>query len=274
MALVPDWLDNLAAISCRIIVVVAFVVVLWLIGSLLWVVTASIAAAVVISAVLAPSVLRLRHGGRTRNVAAGIVWATAVLVGIGLLLLLALALLPHMVDLAGRLQNGISALRSGVADVELPAWASWAASDLVGASGRIGGGLVSSIVSSTVSGVTIVILATFLVFFFLRDGDRAWLWSFQGLGEEKRELITTAGDDALARVGGYLCGTTVLAEWWASSRRSQSRPWSSPWHGRPSRSSSPIRHRNCPDWDRHGSIGQRSGAGGHCWRSRWDPWSS
>ncbi len=35
---------------------------------------------VVISAVLAPSVLRQRNGGRSRSVAAGIVWATAVLI--------------------------------------------------------------------------------------------------------------------------------------------------------------------------------------------------
>ena len=58
---------------------------------------------------------------------------------------------------------------------------------------------------------TIGILATFLVFFFLRDGDKAWLWLFQDASDQKRERITAAGDDALARVGGYLRGTTVLA---------------------------------------------------------------
>ena len=35
--------------------------------------------------------------------------------------------------------------------------------------------------------------------------------SSRPLSDQKRELITTAGDDALARVGGYLRGTTVLA---------------------------------------------------------------
>ena len=59
--------------------------------------------------------------------------------------------------------------------------------------------------------VTIAILATFLMFFFLRDGDKAWVWAFQAASDEKRDLITTAGDDALARVGGYLRGTTVLS---------------------------------------------------------------
>ncbi len=73
------------------------------------------------------------------------------------------------------------------------------------------GSSVGGVVASAAEAVTIGILATFLVFFFLRDGDKAWLWAFGSLGEQKRDRITTAGDDALARVGGYLRGTTVLS---------------------------------------------------------------
>ena len=73
------------------------------------------------------------------------------------------------------------------------------------------GGFVAAIVASVAGVVTVMILATFLVFFFLRDGDKAWMWVFQGLGPRKRERITAAGDDALVRVGGYLRGTTVLS---------------------------------------------------------------
>ena len=70
---------------------------------------------------------------------------------------------------------------------------------------------MAGIVASVAGVVTVMILATFLVFFFLRDGDKAWMWVFQGLGPQKRERITAAGDDALVRVGGYLRGTTVLS---------------------------------------------------------------
>ena len=70
---------------------------------------------------------------------------------------------------------------------------------------------VGGVIAAAAEAVTIGILATFLVFFFLRDGDKAWLWAFQSLGDQKRDRITTAGDDALARVGGYLRGTTVLS---------------------------------------------------------------
>jgi putative heme transporter len=211
MAVVPDWLENLAALSWRIVAVVAFAVVAWYLGQLVWTVTASIAVAIVVSAVFAPFVLRLRDGGRSRNAAAGIVWVLAILVVVGILLLLALAFLPHVAELVTRLSAGQQELATSVADLQLPDWVHRLVTDIVATSESIGGDKVSDIVSSAASTATILLLAAFLVFFFLRDGDKAWLWLFQGLGDEKRERITTAGDIALARVGGYLRGTTVLA---------------------------------------------------------------
>ena len=210
-ALVPEWLENLAALGWRILVVVAVAVALWYAATLLWTVTASVAVAIVVSAVFAPIVLRLRDRGRSRNAAAAIVWATAMLTIVGVLLLLALALLPHLAELATRLSTAIDKLRSGSAELALPDWATGLVDQATDASGQIGGDLVASIAGSVASAATILILATFLVFFFLRDGDKAWLWCFQSLGQSKRERITAAGDDALARVGGYLRGTTVLA---------------------------------------------------------------
>jgi putative heme transporter len=208
---VPSWLENLAALSWRIVVVVAFAVVAWYLGQLVWTVTASIAVAIVVSAVFAPYVLRLRDAGRSRNAAAGIVWAVAILVVGVIVLLLALAFLPYVADLVARLSAGQQKLATGVADLQLPGWVARLATDVVAASERIGGEAVSDIVGSAASIATILLLAAFLVFFFLRDGDKAWLWLFQGLGEEKRERITSAGDTALRRAGGYLRGTTVLA---------------------------------------------------------------
>ena len=49
----PDWLNNLAALGWRLLAIAAFVVVALYVGQVLWVVTASIAVAVVISAVFA-----------------------------------------------------------------------------------------------------------------------------------------------------------------------------------------------------------------------------
>jgi predicted PurR-regulated permease PerM len=58
---------------------------------------------------------------------------------------------------------------------------------------------------------TIGLLALFLTFFFLQDGDKAWAWAFQATTGQARERIGSAGDDALERVGGYLRGMGVLA---------------------------------------------------------------
>ena len=209
--LVPDWLGNLAALSWRILVVMAFLVVLWFAATAIWTVTASILVAIVVAAVFAPFVLRLRARGRSRNAAAGIVWLTAILVIGALLLALVLALLPAVVDLVSRISGGIDELQAQLASIDAPAWISTLAQDIFDKVQESGGGLVGSIVASAASAITVLILATFLLFFFLRDGDKAWLWCFQSLGQDKLELITTAGDDALARVGGYLRGTTVLA---------------------------------------------------------------
>jgi predicted PurR-regulated permease PerM len=211
LTVVPGWLENLAALSWRILAVVAFAVVAWYLGQLVWTVTASIAVAIVVSAVFAPFVLRLRDGGRSRNAAAGIVWAVAILVIAGTLLLLVVAFLPYLAELAARLSAGQQAIATNVAELQLPDWVSQLVAAVVAASESVGGDVVADIVSSAASTATILLLAAFLVFFFLRDGDKAWLWFFQDLGDEKRERITSAGDIALARVGGYLRGTTVLA---------------------------------------------------------------
>ena len=96
---VPDWLINLAALGWRVIAIAALVVVRWLLATLLWTVTASIAIAIVIAAAFAPFALRLRARGRSRTAAAAIVWAVALGIIGGAMLLLALVLLPYVAQL-------------------------------------------------------------------------------------------------------------------------------------------------------------------------------
>ena len=55
------------------------------------------------------------------------------------------------------------------------------------------------------------ILATFLTFFFMMDGDKAWVWALSSANTWRRDEITTSGHVALERVGGYLRGTAVIA---------------------------------------------------------------
>jgi predicted PurR-regulated permease PerM len=209
--LVPAWLINLAELGWRVLVIAALVLVLWFIVTTLSTVSASIAVAVVVAALFAPSVLRLRAGGRSRDAAAGIVWATAILSIGAVLVLLTLAFLPYLADVARLVQEGATEVASQLSAADMPASVTNMVDQVVNELEAQGDSIVSSIVSSAATIVTVLLLATFLLFFFLRDGDKAWVWTFQAIGEQKRERITAAGDDALARVGGYLRGTIVLS---------------------------------------------------------------
>ncbi len=70
---------------------------------------------------------------------------------------------------------------------------------------------LSSVFSDVGSIATVAVLGTFLSFFFLMDGDKAWVWAVSSTSSWRRETIDEAGDDALGRVGGYLRGTAVIA---------------------------------------------------------------
>jgi predicted PurR-regulated permease PerM len=209
--LVPAWLIDLAALGWRLLVVAAMVLVGWYVISTFWVVSASIAVAVVVAAVFAAPVLGLRERGRSRTAAAAIVWVISLLAVTAVLALLAFAFLPYAVELATRIDAGVAEIRDRLAELQAPAAVGAAISDAVATLRSTGGGAVSAVVASAAGVVTVLILATFLIFFLLRDGDRAWMWFFQAIGEGKRQRITTAGDVALKRVGGYLRGTTILS---------------------------------------------------------------
>lgn len=208
---VPRWIDNLVALGWRVLVVVGLAVVLWYLAMLMWTAVASVVVAVIVAAVFAPLVLRLRSAGRSRGAAAGIVWVTVIVIGAGLLLVVVIALVPYLQDVVDSIEAGLADLQSRLSEADIPDWIGRAVADAVDTAKESAGDAIGGFVASAAQAVTVLILATFLLFFLLRDGDKAWLWAFQALGDHKREHITTAGDDALARVGGYLRGTTILA---------------------------------------------------------------
>ena len=209
--IVPEWLVNLAALGWRVFVIVALIVALWLLSSVLWTVTASIIVAIVIAATFAPIVVRLRKRGRSRAAAAAIVWVVALVVLVLVGVILGLALIPYIADILRSIDDSVARLQADLASTNIPPEVVTALRDLI--SGLRGGsGEIMSTVASSVAGVvTVVVLAIFLIFFFLKDGDKAWVWIFQAASDQKRERITDAGDDALWRVGGYLRGTTILS---------------------------------------------------------------
>jgi predicted PurR-regulated permease PerM len=207
-SIVPPWLVALAELGWRVLVITVLVVVLALAATVVWTVVAAIVLTIVVAAVFAPMVLRFRAGGHSRNGAAGIVWATIMLVGIAILLLLAVVFLPYLGELAQTMDASVAETQAELESAGAPAWVG----DLLEQAAAAGREGVAQTIGTWLANVVgVVILAVFLLFFFLRDGDLAWLWMFQSAPPEKRERITAAGDEALKRVGGYLRGTTILA---------------------------------------------------------------
>src|SRR5262245_20762382 len=116
---VPTWLINAAGIAWRVIAAVALAAVAAYIASQLFVVTASILLAAIISATFAPFVLSLRDRGRSRTASAAIVTVGAVLVVLAVLTLITLALARYVPDVVGRVQDGIASARQFLADASV-----------------------------------------------------------------------------------------------------------------------------------------------------------
>lgn len=215
VSVVPPWLSNLASLSWRIAAIVGLIIAAWLLATLLWTVTASIAVAVVVSALFAPWVMRLRARGRSRNAAAAIVWASALVALVAIAIVVLLATLPSLARAIAGIQAAVDALHARIAALGLPPIVGDILSELVSIVRRTlapaSGSVATDLIGWAAGAVTILVLATFLVFFFLRDGDRAWLWAFQAVEPSKRDRITSAGEDALQRLAGYLRGTTILS---------------------------------------------------------------
>lgn len=207
-SVVPAWLAHLAGLGWRVLAIAVLAVVLGLITATLWTIAGAIVVSIVVAAVFAPLVLRLRARGHSRDGAAGIVWATVMLVSMALVIMLAIAFLPGLADLSSTIDAAISDVETEVAKLNAPDWVGNLIQQAV-QEGRDAARESAATAAADVVGI--LILAVFLVFFMLRDGDKAWLWAFQATTPEKRERITAAGDDALARVGGYLRGTTILS---------------------------------------------------------------
>ena len=208
---VPPWLANLAALSWRLLAIALLVAALWLLMSTLAVVTAAVAVAVVVSAVLVPATRWLRARGRSRSAAAAIVWAAGMAVMTVLVVVLLLAFLPYVSAALQAAAASVDAAKVDLVALQLPQ----AVTELLGQLARTGVSVVETITSNAIASITAIVtslvLAVFLVFFLLRDGDRAWAWCLQAMAADKQVELTTAGQIALGRVGGYLVGTTVLS---------------------------------------------------------------
>ena len=207
----PEWLVRLAALGWRLLVVAALVAVLGYIAVLLATVSATILVSVIFAAAFAPLVLRLRARGWSRTKAAGVVTFGIFLIVIATLVVIFLAFVPYIEQLASLIESTLASLQASLATIEVPAELanllaalaqfvkSWLTTQL------------SALLAPIAEVVTVGILSLFTIFFMLQDGDKGWAWAVQAGADWQKERITASGHNALERVGGYLRGLGFLA---------------------------------------------------------------
>jgi len=210
-ALVPVWLENLAAFGWRILAVVGLAVVLAWIALTLISVTASLVLSAVLAAAAAPLVLSLRARGWPRVRAALAAWALIGLVIIVGLALAVIAFVPAIADLLRGLQAGLDAVRTGSAGFAVPSELSSTIDNVAAAITALLKDQLGELAGRVSMTATIAILSTFLTFFVLLDADHGADWALQGVPEADRGALRVRGRDAALRVGGFVRATAAAS---------------------------------------------------------------
>ena len=174
-------------------------------------VTFSILFAVIAVATLGPFNERLRARGWGAAKAAGGSIAAAVLIVGGALLLIALALIPFLIEVTQFLHAGIERLNAELASASVPADVAESTTQAIQQVETWMSQQASSIVGSLTEAGAIVMLGLFLTFYLLLDGDKAWGLGLSELGGWQRDRIRGAGEEAMRRAGGYVRGTAAIA---------------------------------------------------------------
>lgn len=202
-SVVPPWLRRLGAYSWRFLVLLAVGGMLVWLAFLMSTVTASVVVALIVAATFVPLGRRLRARGWSSTLSAAAVTGAAVVVAGILIVLLALAFIPYVPTLVTALREAAASLTDELGSDELAVLVSgfqtWLTENL------------ASLVGSVANAATVALLALFLTFFLLQDGEKGWGRTLEITDGWRRERIDRAGREALDRVGGYLRGTAVLS---------------------------------------------------------------
>ncbi len=209
----PNWLRDLGVMAWLLVGVAGVLVgAIWLLGLLNTIVTPVVTAGI-LAAVLSPLVARLARRV-PRGAAAGIVFVTLLVVGIGLIALVLAGVVSHTEALQTNLQSAVDKLQSRLHDIG-------ASSDTAAKAGDGASSGLSSAFHALVTGLghgvsALASLAVFLsftalsLFFLLKDGPviRDWTERHMGLPSSVARSITRRTIESLR---GYFVGVTAVA---------------------------------------------------------------
>ncbi|GGT29849.1 MULTISPECIES: AI-2E family transporter [Streptomyces] len=216
-AAVPWGVRVAAEAGWRFLVLAAAVwVVMQVIGSVRLVVLAFVAA-MLVTALLQPTVARLHRAGLSR----GLATAVTALCGFAVLGLIGWFItwqvLDNLGNLSDRLQEGIEELKRWLLNSPLHV-TEQQISDIASSLSDAIGTSTSEITSTGLQGVTVLVevitgmlLAMFCTLFLLYDGPRIWRWTLGLVPAAARPGVSGAGPLAWRTLTAYVRGTLIVA---------------------------------------------------------------
>jgi predicted PurR-regulated permease PerM len=210
---VPHGLAVASAVTLRVLILLAGVVVLALGASRLMLVVLPVLTAVLLTTLLTPLMRWLQAHGWRPAAAALVTTLLAVLVFFGLWALIIPGVLSQFDDLVSSVQEGagqavglLEPLGVGRADVDRAI--DRALSSVQG----------SAVANEVLTGAVLltqwaaaVILIVVLTFFFLKDGTRLWEWIVELFHEERQPVLREVGARSWAALSAYVQGVFLVA---------------------------------------------------------------
>jgi predicted PurR-regulated permease PerM len=198
--LVPTWLDRLGQWSWRGLVVIALLGIIIGVAVTIPTVIVPIVLAIVLAATLEPVAGRLRARGMGRGRSALVATGLSAVIVIGVIVLTIVSMLGSVDEVV---DTSIAGAIKANQDVHLV--------DVVRAFGT---GLltgVSEAVAAIASLGVVLLLATLLTFYFLRDGTVWWSNGIARIHGVRGDRIALAGPKAIDILNGYMVGTGVIS---------------------------------------------------------------
>ncbi|MBT2468254.1 AI-2E family transporter [Streptomyces sp. ISL-66] len=217
VTVIPWGLRVAAEASWRLLLLAGMVWILMKVISEVRLVVLAFAAALLVTALLQPFVVRLRRLGMPRGPATAV---TAILgfVVIGLVgWFVVWQVMENLDDLSDRLRDGINELKLAALDSPFHVTEKQINDIAKNLSETIGTN-TEQITSAGLQGVTVLVevltgmlLAMFSTLFLLYDGKRIWTWSLGLLPAAARPGVAGAGPRAWRTLTAYVRGTVLVA---------------------------------------------------------------
>ncbi|WFB07647.1 AI-2E family transporter [Streptomyces sp. LX-29] len=217
VAAVPYGVRVAAEVGWRLLVLAGTVWVLMRVISAVELVVLSFTVSLLITALLEPTVARLRRRGVPRGLATAIVFVSGFVV-MGLVCWFVVwQVMENLDDLSQRVQDGIDELRRWLLHSPFHVTEDQI-NDIAKNLRESIGDNTEEITTAGLEGVTVVVevltgilLAMFSTLFLLYDGPKIWNWTLKLVPAAAREGVAGAGPRAWRTLTAYVRGTVIVA---------------------------------------------------------------